>query len=170
MPGLIFSKKRLLISLFQYRYFYWEIRMKIPFFETRTRNSFFQSRALRREREFLYSISCFETRNRKSFFMVEREKIKLILTRIPGIENSRYALVRGNPAFLWRTYFAWHLLRDTFCVTDGRIGYSSSWMFLHPGNEHSRWADPYFLLFFLPSSYRVVFFNPPLYIHFNHTH
>ena len=24
--------------------------------------------------------------------MVEREKIKLILTRIPGIENSRYAL------------------------------------------------------------------------------
>ena len=28
--------------------------------------------------------------------MVEREKIKLILTRIPGIENSRYALT-GTP-------------------------------------------------------------------------
>ena len=28
--------------------------------------------------------------------MVEREKIKLILTRIPGIENSRYALVRAQ--------------------------------------------------------------------------
>ena len=69
--------------------------MKISFFETRTRNSFFQSRASRREREFLFSISCFETRtrNRKSFLMVEREKIRLILTRIPGIENSRYALV-----------------------------------------------------------------------------
>ena len=69
--------------------------MKISFFETRTRNSFFQSRASRREREFLFSISCFETRtrNRKSFLMVEREKIKLILTRIPGIENSRYALL-----------------------------------------------------------------------------
>ena len=50
---------------------------------------------LRDENEnFLFSISCFETRtrNRKSFLMVEREKIKLILTRIPGIENSRYAL------------------------------------------------------------------------------
>ena len=28
--------------------------------------------------------------------MVEKEKIKLILTRIPGIENSRYALNAGN--------------------------------------------------------------------------
>ena len=29
--------------------------------------------------------------------MVEREKIKLILTRIPGIENSRYALHHDRP-------------------------------------------------------------------------
>ena len=35
---------------------------------------------------------------------------------------------RGNPAFLWRTHFAWHLLRDG--RTDGRIGYSSKWMSL----------------------------------------
>ena len=78
--------------------------MKISFFETRTRNSFFQSRASRREREFLFSISCFETRtrNRKSFLMVEREKIKLILTRIPGIENSRYALLGTRLRKLFR--------------------------------------------------------------------
>ena len=40
------------------------------------------------------SILCFETRtrNRKSFLMVERDKNRLILTRIPEIENSRYAL------------------------------------------------------------------------------
>ena len=30
--------------------------------------------------------------------MVEREKIKLILTRIPGIENSRYALILNPPS------------------------------------------------------------------------
>ena len=46
--------------------------LSISCFETRTRISF--------------SISCFETRtrNRKSFLRVEREKIKLILMRIPG--------------------------------------------------------------------------------------
>ena len=48
-------------------------------FETRTRISFFQSRASR-------------TRNRNSFLEVEREKIKLILTGIPGNGNSRHSL------------------------------------------------------------------------------
>ena len=41
------------------------------------------------------SISCFETRtrNRKWFLRVEREKIKLILTGIPGNGNSRHSLI-----------------------------------------------------------------------------
>ena len=39
-----------------------------------------QSQASRRDRE--------KSRNRKSFLMVEREKLKVILTMIPGIENS----------------------------------------------------------------------------------
>ena len=40
------------------------------------------------------SISCFETRtrNRNSFLEVEREKMKLILTGIPGNGNSRHSL------------------------------------------------------------------------------
>ena len=48
----------------------------------------------RREREFFLSISCFETRtrNRNSFLEVEREKMKLILTGIPGNGNSRHSL------------------------------------------------------------------------------
>ena len=88
--------------------------MKISFFETRTRNSFFQSRASRREREFLFSISCFETRtrNRKSFLMVEREKIKLILTRIPGIENPPNS---GKWVLFFRTS------KTTFCAYDRKL-------------------------------------------------
>ena len=44
------------------------------------------------------SISCFETRtrNRKWFLKVEREKIKLILTGIPGNGNSRHSLLLRN--------------------------------------------------------------------------
>ena len=100
--------------------------MKISFFETRTRNSFFQSRASRREREFLFSISCFETktRNRKSFLMVEREKIKLILTRIPGIENSRYALtgtlLTAPSSHFYRLHHLWlHLQHVPGCKVPG---------------------------------------------------
>ena len=103
--------------------------MKISFFETRTRNSFFQSRASRRERKFPFSILCFETRtrNRKSFLMVKREKIKLILTRIPGIENSRYALLyiilgrQLEDTFentRWRKVKQMHSVQ--FCIISGR--------------------------------------------------
>ena len=62
-----------------------EILMKISFFQTRTGNTFL-------------SISCFETRtrNRKSFLKVEREKIKLILTGIPGNWNSRHSLSQAS--------------------------------------------------------------------------
>ena len=44
---------------------------------------------------FSFKISCFEkgTRITKWNLMVEREKMKLILARIPGIENSRWSLV-----------------------------------------------------------------------------
>jgi hypothetical protein len=43
---------------------------------------------------FSFKVSCFEmgTRFENYFLEVEREKIKLILTRICEIENSRYAL------------------------------------------------------------------------------
>ena len=44
---------------------------------------------------FFLSNLCFETRtrNRKLFLKVEQEKIKLILTGIPGNGNSRHSLV-----------------------------------------------------------------------------
>ena len=73
--------------------------------ETRMRFSPIQSRTSRRDANFWHSISGFKTRprrisfrfettsrNRNTFLMVEREKLKLILTRIPGIENSHWAL------------------------------------------------------------------------------
>ena len=43
---------------------------------------------------FSFKISCFEkgTRIIKLNVRVEREKMKLILSRIPGIENSRWSL------------------------------------------------------------------------------
>ena len=43
---------------------------------------------------FSFKISCFEkgTRITKWNLMVEREKMKLILARIPGIKNSRWSL------------------------------------------------------------------------------
>ena len=65
-------------------------------------NIFYQSRVSRREREYFLSISCFETRtrNRKWFLKVEREKIKLILTGIPGNGNSRHSLLKTHPKVL----------------------------------------------------------------------
>ena len=73
--------------------------------ETRMRISPIQSRTSRRDENFWHSISGFKTRskknsfrfettsrNRNTFLMVEREKLKLILTKIPGIENSHWAL------------------------------------------------------------------------------
>ena len=52
---------------------------------------------------FSFKISCFEkgTRITKWNLMVEREKMKLILTRIPGIENSRYALLWHRCPSVW---------------------------------------------------------------------
>ena len=93
----IFSKKRLLFSqnfLKSYVFFSREIWIKISFFETRT-GIFFQHLVSRDENgNFFILISCFEKETRiwKSFLKVEREKMNLILTRIPEIENSRYAL------------------------------------------------------------------------------
>ena len=90
-------KKRLLFSqnfLKSYVFFSREIWIKISFFETRT-GIFFQHLVSRDENgNFFILISCFEKETRiwKSFLKVEREKINLILTRIPEIENSRYAL------------------------------------------------------------------------------
>ena len=91
-------KKRLLFSqnfLKCYVLFSREIWIKISFFETRT-GIFFQHLVSRDENgNFFILISCFEKETRiwKSFLKVEREKMNLILTRIPEIENSRYALV-----------------------------------------------------------------------------
>jgi len=90
-------KKRLLFSqnfLKSYVFFSREIWIKISFFETRT-GIFFQHLVSRDENgNFFILISCFEKETRiwKSFLKVEREKMNLILTRIPEIENSRYAL------------------------------------------------------------------------------
>ena len=42
--------------------------------------------------------------------MVEREQIKLILTRIPGIENSRYALLAGQIRGQMSVCRAWNAL------------------------------------------------------------
>ena len=68
--------------------------MKIEFFMN---DKFFLSMSCC-ETRISFSILCFETRTRKRklFIVVERENIKLILTRIPGIENSRYALTPTN--------------------------------------------------------------------------
>ena len=90
-------KKTLLFSqnfLKSYVFFSREIWIKISFFETRT-GIFFQHLVSRDENgNFFILISCFEKETRiwKSFLKVEREKMNLILTRIPEIENSRYAL------------------------------------------------------------------------------
>ena len=52
--------------------------------------------------------------------MVEREKIKLILTRIPGIENSRYALVWGVSGWcLWVSDGVWIISRGVRQMSGG---------------------------------------------------
>ena len=95
-------KKRLLFSqnfLKCYVLFSREIWIKISFFETRT-GIFFQHLVSRDENgNFFILISCFEKETRiwKSLLKVEREKMNLILTRIPEIENSRYALLQPYP-------------------------------------------------------------------------
>jgi len=92
----IFKKKAVIFSKF--------LKMLCPFFSRNLNKNlifrdeignFFQHLVSRDENgNFFILISCFEkdTRIWKSFLKVEREKINLILTRIPEIENSRYAL------------------------------------------------------------------------------
>ena len=81
----------------------------------------------RREREFFFinlvfrdengnsflSISCFETRtrNRKWFLKVEREKIKLILTGIPGNGNSRHSLLWDISKFFYSVSYISHRVK-----------------------------------------------------------
>ena len=62
-----------------------EIEITILVFRDENEITYCYSRVSRRDRDF-----------RKSFLMVEREKMKLTLTRIPGIKNSRWALVQGG--------------------------------------------------------------------------
>ena len=79
-------------------------REKVQFVETRSRIIFLALLA-RRDRDYHMTILIFRDENeitycysrvsrrdrdfKKSFLMVEREKMKLTLTRIHGIENSR---------------------------------------------------------------------------------
>ena len=58
-----------------------DYHMTILVFRDENEITYCYSRVSRQDRDF-----------KKSFLMVEREKMKLILTRIPGIENSRWAL------------------------------------------------------------------------------
>ena len=64
--------------------------MKILFFETRTRNSFFQSCVLRRKREI-----------ENHFSWSSEKKWSWLSSRLPGIENSRWPLVGGLPSPPW---------------------------------------------------------------------
>ena len=88
-------------------YYTWEVDARSIFSISRREWEYFlfQHRTRRRDENFWHSISGFKTRskknsfrfettsrNRNTFLMVEREKLKLILTRIPGIENSHWAL------------------------------------------------------------------------------
>ena len=59
-----------------------DYHMTILVFRDENEITYCYSRVSRRDRDF-----------KKSFLMVEREKMKLTLTRIPGIENSRWALI-----------------------------------------------------------------------------
>ena len=56
-----------------------DYHMTILVFRDENEITYCYSRVSRRDRDF-----------KKSFLMVEREKMKLTLTRIPGIENSRW--------------------------------------------------------------------------------
>ena len=59
-----------------------DYHMTILVFRDENEITYCYSRVSRRDRDFT-----------KSFLMVEREKMKLTLTRIPGIENSRWTLL-----------------------------------------------------------------------------
>ena len=61
-----------------------DYHMTILVFRDENEITYCYSRVSRRDRDFT-----------KSFLMVEREKMKLTLTRIPGIKNSRWILVQS---------------------------------------------------------------------------
>ena len=79
-----------------------DYHMTILVFRDENEITYCYSRVSRRDRDFT-----------KSFLMVEREKMKLTLTRIPGIENSRWALI-WDPTLFWKNPTCYSLL-DTQC-------------------------------------------------------
>ena len=59
-----------------------------------------------RENFLFYLVFQAEIQKKKSFLLVERNKIKLILTRIPGIKNFCWALC-FRPSFNIQNQRAW---------------------------------------------------------------